>query len=268
MLLTSLGSQFATRVACAFRQPAPSSGAFLDAAAIAHLPAAVRRYLAFTGALGKPLVHNLHLEFAARMYSKPGARPLIAVSEQYNFFAEPTRLFFMKTRMFGLPVAVLHAYQAATATMEVRLASLFRIVNLAGPQLAIAETVTVLNDMCVFAPASLIDSRLSWREIDAQTVEVGFSNGPNHVSARLFFGAAGELVNFISDDRLAVQNDGSLRLAPWSTPVGNYREIDGRRMPGVGETIWHYPEGDFTYGHFELKAIDYNRTAPFVAPRP
>jgi hypothetical protein len=44
----------------------------------------------------------------------------------------------------------------------------------------------------------------------------------------------------------------------WSTPIGNYQEIDGRKVPFSGATIWHYPEGDFTYGRFTLKDIKYN----------
>ncbi len=121
-----------------------------------------------------------------------------------------------------------------------------------------AETVTVLNDMCVFAPASVIDRRLSWTAIDDRTARVVFENGQNRVSATLTFNDKGELENFVSDDRLALQDDGSLRKAGWSTPVRDYREIDGRKIPTAGETIWHYPEGDLTYGRFRLKNIRYN----------
>ena len=74
----------------------------------------------------------------------------------------------------------------------------------------------------------------------------------------MHFNEKGELINFVSDDRSALQDDGTIKLARWSTPVGNYKEIDGRRIPTYGETIWNYPEGDFTYGKFKLKSIQYN----------
>ena len=45
---------------------------------------------------------------------------------------------------------------------------------------------------------------------------------------------------------------------PWSTPVRNYRESGGRRVPGYGELVWHTPEGEFTYGKFHLVEIEYN----------
>ena len=72
------------------------------------------------------------------------------------------------------------------------------------------------------------------------------------------FNDAGELVNFISDDRGALQKDGSLRMLRWSTPMREYREFEGRRVATRGEAIFHYPEGDFVYGRFVLKHIRFD----------
>jgi hypothetical protein len=79
-----------------------------------------------------------------------------------------------------------------------------------------------------------------------------FCNGPHEVSATLHFNAAGELVDFKSTDRGALQRDDSAKLAPWSTPVRDYRDFGGQRMLSYGEAIWHYPKGDFTYGKFTV----------------
>jgi hypothetical protein len=149
-------------------------------------------------------------------------------------------------------------YADQQATFVVRVASLFNAVNVAGHDLTTAETVTLLNDMCLFAPGGLVDQRLSWSEIDARSARVTIENGLYKVSAVLYFNEMGELVNFVSEDRYALQDDGVLRRAKWSTPVRDYHEIDGRKIPTYGETIWHYPEGDFTYGTFRLKDIRYN----------
>lgn len=54
------------------------------------------------------------------------------------------------------------------------------------------------------------------------------------------------------------QDDGTMKQFRWTTPVSNYKEFEGRKIPTAGKTIWHYPEGDFTYGVFELKSIEYN----------
>lgn len=48
-------------------------------------------------------------------------------AEQYDHISPPKRLFFMQTTMYGLPVSVLHDYEGTTATMRVRLASLYNV---------------------------------------------------------------------------------------------------------------------------------------------
>ena len=222
---------------------------------IAHLPVPVQRYMRLTGSVGKPQIASLRLIFDAEMFQEPDQPGMPGPVEQYDRFDPPKRLFFMKARMYGLPVAVLHDYADTKATMRVRLASLVNVVDIKGDQLSRTETVTLLNDMCFFAPSLLGDERLEWLPIDDISASVTFTNGPHRVGAKLLFNAAGELVNFVSEDRGALQDDGSLRVLRWSTPMRNYKDFDGRRYATQGDTIWHYPEGDFVYGQMKLAGI-------------
>lgn len=225
---------------------------------VARMPAPVRKYLAFTGALGRPKPVSMRLVFDEMMYRKPGSQGMVSTSEQYNFYGRFARFFYMKSQLLMIPFRILHAYSSERATMHVRVAGLFDAVNLSGKDLTMAETVTVLNDLCLFAPGALADPRITWQALDDVSARVFFENGPYRVSAVLHFAPTGELINFVSEDRLALQDDGSLRKAKWSTPVSQYRLIEGRRIPFYGEAIWHYPEGDYVYGRFWLKDIQYN----------
>ena len=225
---------------------------------IEHLPLPVRKYIEYSGAIGKGKPQNVRITFDAKMVSKPGAAPMNATSEQYNFFGSYTRLFLMKASKMLIPFRAGHVYCNETATFVVRVANLFNVVDVKGEDLTTAETVTLLNDMCIFVPGNLYDKRLTWKEIDSLSCAVTIENGKYKVSAILYFNEKGELINFVSDDRSALQDDGTLKKARWSTPVSDYKEIDGRRIPTYGETIWHYPEGDFTYGTFRLSSIKYN----------
>lgn len=223
-----------------------------------HLPACVKKYLDYTGAIGKSKPQNVCIEFDAEMYRKPGDKPMVSYSIQYNFYGNYTRLFLMKAVKMGIPFRAMHIYREHQATFQVKVAGLFKVVDISGEELTKAETVTVLNDMCIFAPGSLTDSRLTWTELDSLSAKVTLTNGKYVVSAVLHFNEAGELINFISDDRSALQDDGTMKLVRWSTPVSAYKDFDGRKIPTFGKTIWHYPEGDFTYGVFTLKRITYN----------
>lgn len=256
----SFQAEYAEKVEIEFGRQQPVSKDILTEDDIAHIPLPVRKYIKYSGAVGLSKPHNMRITFDAKMVSKPSAKPMNATSGQFNFFGAFTRLFLMKARGMFIPFHAFHSYIGQNATFVVRVANLFNVVDLKGEELTTAETVTFLNDMCIFAPGNLYDKRLSWKAIDSLSSQVSIENGKYKVSAILYFNEMGQLINFVSDDRSALQNDGTMKKARWSTPVSDYKEMDGRRIPTYGETIWNYPDNDFAYGAFKLKNITYNLT--------
>ncbi len=226
----------------------------LTEADIAMLPVPVQKYVRYTGAVNKPKVKNMKVVFDGEMRDK-SKDYFKFTSVQYNFFSDPTRLFFMKANMKGAPVSGYHKYQNAHATMQIKLLGLFNVVDVKGVEMNKAETVTVFNDMCLMAPAILIDKRIEWTSIDSVSAKATFTNGINKITATLYFNEQGQLINFISDDRYAITD---MKQYRFSTPVKQYSQINGVTIWKYGETIWHYPDGEFVYGKFTLKSIEYN----------
>lgn len=130
---------------------------------IQYLPEAVKKYLRYTGSVGKPKVNNFKFEFSGKIRKNEQSEWMPFTSEQFNFMETPTRLFFMKAVMKNLPVAGYHCYNNGHAFMDIRLFSLVKVQFQDGDEMAKAETVTFFNDMCCMAPATLIDKRISWR---------------------------------------------------------------------------------------------------------
>lgn len=248
---TSLTRAFEARRAAAMAT-VPPPGPVLTEGDIAHLPAPVRRYLALSGSVGRPVLTEIEMTFDATMYDAPEAPGMSGPVVQYDRFDTPDRLFLMTTRMKGLPVTVLHDFNRDAATMRVRLAGLLNVVDLSGPELTRTETVTILNDIAFFAPSRLTDPRLSWTAIDDHRAAVAFTLGRNTVTAELIFNDASELVDFVSEDRGMLGKDCTLRILRWSTPLGNYQDFNGWRLASEGDAIWHLPEGPYTYGHMRL----------------
>lgn len=58
-----------------------------------------------------------------------------------------------------------------------------------------------------------------------------------------------------TDDRYVSSTMEQIRF---STPVSDYKMINGFLLPSYGEAIWHYPEGKFVYGKFWVRDIKYN----------
>jgi hypothetical protein len=172
---------------------------------------------------------------------------------------QPSRVFFMDATMKGIPADILHVYVGPKATMQVRAASLLTLVDARGPEMDQAETVTLLNDLCVLAPAALVDSPIDWTAIDERHARATFTNAGHTVTAVLTFNDDHELVDFVSDDRFASSPDGrTFTPQRWSTPITDYRSFDGRRVGAFGRGRWHPAAApSFDYLEFHTDHITY-----------
>ena len=263
----SLRAQFERDVSDGLRRTA--SMPLLRDADIAALPSVVQRYIRVSGAIGQPRVQNFRAHFQGRIRSGPAARWMVFTGQQYNFFDAPSRLFYMDATMFGIPLKVLHRFVGPSATMRVKLVALVPLVNARGPIMDKAETVTLFNDLCVFAPGALMSPNISWREIDAHTVNATFTNLAHTVSAVLSFNGAGELIDFVADGRGAVSADGkSFVEMRWSTPLRDYRGFGVHRMASHGDGVWHAPAGDYSYVEFDIDDLEFNVSTPARDTKP
>ena len=249
----SMGAQYREdRAALLSQRAAP---ALVSEADLAALPPPVQRYLRVSGALGQPRVHNVQALWRGRMRGAHTEPWMSFEAKQLNTWSHmPERLYFMSARKKGLPVAVFHRFLAHDASFRVRLLSLFPLIDARGPELNRAETVTILNDLFVLAPAAVLNSAITFQSLDAQRAAVSFTRAGETVRAELHFNAAGELTSFISDDRLRASADGKHFVRQrWSTPLSDYRTFGPLRLASRAQSIWHAPDGDLVYGEFELR---------------
>jgi len=180
-------------------------------------------------------------------------------ADQQSFADQPTRLFLMHARMFGLPVEVFHRRIGGHATMQVKIAGAIPMVDARGEVMDRSEAVTLFNDMCVLAPGSLLDPRIAWEPVDARTARARFTDGEHTISATLLFADDGLLTNFISDDRSRSSPDGkTFTRLRFSTPIRDYRDFGPARLGAHGDARWMLPDGEFTYGEFDLQEVRYN----------
>jgi hypothetical protein len=127
--------------------------------------------------------------------------------------------------------------------------------------------VTLFNDICVMAPAALLDTRVDWgssRTVTASTggrdtVPARFTHLGQTVSAELVIEADGTLVDFISDDRLATSADGAtMKRERWSTPLRGVRAFGPIRLSAVGEARWHHGARSWSYIELTIDEVRYN----------
>lgn len=225
---------------------------------LAPLPRELATYLRRVGAVGRPRVHDFRAVWRGSMKLGLDAPWMEVHAEQMEFIDSMTRIFFIGGKRSGVPFQGLHVYENATASMRIRVASLFDIADARGPEMNQGETVTLFNDLCLIAPASLLGASVVWRSIGDRRIEGTFTNGGNTVRAELSFDAEGDLVNFVSQDRYLSADGKTYTRLPWSTPVSRYRDYGGVRVASHGEAVWTEPTGDFVYARLNLESLELN----------
>jgi hypothetical protein len=183
------------------------------------------------------------------------------IADQHSTFSPHSRLFIMKARRSGVPFEALHIFSGPHATFRVTVTSLIPVMAARGPEVDQSETVTMLNDMCLLAPATLIDAPVIWSEVTDRSARAAFAHEGRTVSAVLTFGDAGALVNFESDDRY--RSDGAThQRARWSTPIERWAVVDGVMAPVVAEARWRVGDAEFAYARFQIATLAYDVTRP------
>ncbi len=248
---------FLNEINCGLERSAKQTPSIITESDLEHLPRVVAKYLRIVGVVGRERVFNMRVVMDGRIRSNPESGWMNLSSKQYNFFDDYTRVFYIKAAKMGVPAIGLHLYKREKATFTVKILGLFKIIDAKGEKLDQAETVTLFNDMCLIAPATLISDNIKWDEVDDYSVVAHFTNGKNKISAQLFFNENGDLINFISNDRY--ETDGKRYINyPWFTPVKNYGVFNGYKLPCEVSADYQRPDITYSYGEFRLKEVKYN----------
>ena len=129
---------------------------------LADLPEPVRRYLRYTGVVGKPFPGTIRLRQKGRMRLGPGQMWLPLDAEEH-YSVQPPGFVWAGTARAG-PLAVARArdmYAEGTGQMLVKVASLWPVVDASGEQMNQAEMLRYLNEMIWF-PAAFLAANISF----------------------------------------------------------------------------------------------------------
>lgn len=225
---------------------------------IKYLPRPVQKYLIYTGVLGKEKVLNYRMVCEGAMKPDPQKDWAQIRTEQYSFTDNTGRLYFIQGNFSGLPAVGMDSYLDRKGSMLIKLGGLIKVVDAAGPEMDQGALVTLFNDMCLLAPATLIDGRIRWEELDGGTVKASFEDKGINISAVLYFNAEGQMTNFVTDDRYYSTTGKDYQKVRWSTPVKDYKDFNGIKLASSGEAIWHFPQGDYCYAKVNIKEVQYN----------
>lgn len=222
------------------------------------LPPALQRFFDYSQVVGSPRVRHFSVDFSGSMRMEEDGDWLPIQARQHTFIDEGRRLFLMKMKYRGLPMVGYHHYSPGDAYMTIRIMDLITVVHNQDDYMIKGETVTWFNDLCLMAPGALLDADVQWEAIDSRQVRGRLTHNGVTVEAVLTIDDDGRLVDFVSPDRYAANNDGSYDNVPWSTPMHGFKEVNGYKLSTEGSGVWHYPDREYEYIRLKIEDVVIN----------
>lgn len=249
------------REAAQLLRSADGSSRVITETDLAALPPPVQRWLRYAGVIGKPIPRTVRLRQRGhfRRDRADGWNPFVA--EQYYSTDPPGFLWFVTMRASTwIRVTGRDAYRNGHGSMVIKLWSIVPIANAGGKEIDQGASLRFLNEIMWF-PSAALSPYVRWESIDDTRVLATLTNGDRSVSAEFEFDDVGKLVTMRADRYMS--NGKSFSLEKWSTPILEYGEMNGLRIPIRGKGMWSLKDGDFTYIHLEVVEIQYDATEPF-----
>ncbi len=223
----------------------------------ASLPAPIERYFRHLGFVDQPKMSNAKIIFNEVAFNN-GTMDLKLYSEQFNFVQEPTRIVYMMAKIGGvIPFEGRDKYQNGAGYMTGKLAKLFKLFDVTGPEMSQSGLVTVLAE-CLVIPTYALQDYITWEEIDENQTKATISYKGAKATGIFTISDDYDVVTFRSTDRYMDKGKGVYDLVPWRAEVVGLREQNGLKLPQSFKAIWELPEGDFVYFDGLISSVDYD----------
>jgi hypothetical protein len=182
-------------------------------------------------------------------------------AEQYYTTDTPGFIWMVGMKAFPLiSVKGRDMYYQGRGNMLIKIPPLVTIADARGDEINQGTMLRYLNEIMWF-PTAYLKDYIEWEPIDEYSARATISYGGTSASAVLYFDDEGRLTNFEAK-RYYIEG-GSSSLESWTTPIKEYRNINGMHLPSRGEGVWKLKSGDFPNIRLEIINIEYNNPVPY-----
>lgn len=225
---------------------------------LANLPEPIRRYMIYSGVLGKPMTQTANVKYTGTFRLGADKPWMQMQADQVYTVDSPGFQWKANFKLFGLPLmSARDTFSAGHTHMFGKLMNLFTVVEAQDTDELLQGTmVRYLQEMMWF-PTAYLMPYITWESVDTHCADATFTHQGKSVTGRFYVDDSGRLVNFVSE-RYAETN-GEFHLHTWSTPVTDYAVFGDFRVPRTGFAIWEYPDEDFLYINVHVTDITHNQ---------
>jgi hypothetical protein len=234
-----------------------STGGIIQKADLEGLPLPVQKWLEYSQVIGKERIKTVRSKQKAVMKMKKEQRWMPTEVENYYSIDKPG--FIWKARIKAAPLLYIvgrDKYYEGKGNMLIKVLSFLTVADARGKEIDQGTLIRYLAET-VWFPTAALNDYITWKEIDANSAEATMSYGGVTASGVFMFNERGEVTNFVAERHM--ESGGQFALETWSVPMKDYQEFDGIKIPTKGEVIWKLKTGDFSWYHFEVVAIEYNK---------
>ena len=221
-----------------------SSAVNVTPADIKHLPELIKNYLVKTNILGSCKNCSITLKQKGKIRSAPEKKWMPFTAVQHMSWNHPG--FIWKAKLF--PVLVRDKYLNGRGEVKVNFSGIKNIEVSKGSTIDSGALLRYFGELAYY-PQGFLDNRITWEEINSNTVKGTLMLKDITVSGTFYFNEEGWIYKFEARRYFgdSLQNFTGL--------VDNYREFNGIMIPSGMTAVWNLNEGDFEY--FKATVTDY-----------
>lgn len=226
-------------------------------AALARLPEPVRRYMRWTGVVGRPWIRTAWIKQSGR-FRLGLDKPWMPLSAEQTFTTEPPGLLWRaRFKLYGLPLmGARDTYRDGQGHMSGKLAGLVTLFDDRSEKLTLGTQMRYLSEL-IWLPIAYLGDNITWTAAGDHAADMALTDHGRTVGGRMFFDGEGRPVRFETMRYREVQ--GEYDYLPWITTNEAFGVYEGLNLPVHSLVSWQLPEGLLTYGDIRLDEVRYNR---------
>lgn len=218
------------------------------------LPAPVQRYLTYAGVLGKPIVRTVRLKQEGRFHTGLDQPWMPIQANEYYTVNPPGFLWDATFYQNGVPfLRVRDSYQGGKGHILGKIGGVITLLEDRGEGVDQGTLLRYLQEMIWF-PSAFLNENITFAPIDDGSAQVTLTAYGQSVTGVLYIDEAGKLTNFVAER----YRNAEAGYGTWTTPMTEYGEFEGLRLPIAGKGVWLLSEGDLEYIDVAATAVEYD----------
>lgn len=223
---------------------------------IKNLPSPVQKWLIHSNVIGKEEVKTVRLKQQGRMRTEKDGKWMPSKADQYFTINEPGFIWIADVQMAPLvQLSGIDSYKEGTGKMEIKVLSLFPVVDAEGPEMDSGTMMRYLAEM-MWYPSAALKPYIKWEEIDDTSAKAIMEYKGITVSAIFYFNEKGDILRFVGKRYREI--NGKYVLSDWGGINKEYKEFDGIRIPSKSDVTWFEEDGEFRWFEVEITQVQYN----------